>query len=65
MLINQGASIALVSKYLCHSNISITLNIYTLMYASELEEMTEILNKLRENEQEEMNKEMTNVLDSL
>lgn len=46
LLINKGASIALVSKYLGHSNIAITLNTYTHMYKSELEEMTNILNNL-------------------
>ena len=46
LLINQGASIALVSKYLGHSNITTTLNIYTHMYKSELDKMTNILNKL-------------------
>lgn len=46
LLINQGASIALVSKYLGHSNISITLNTYTHMFKSELDKMTDILNKL-------------------
>ena len=38
LLINQGASIAQVSKYLCHGNITITLNTYT--------HMTKILNNL-------------------
>ncbi len=46
LLINQGARIALVSKYLGHSNISITLDTYTHMYQSELENMTNILDKL-------------------
>ena len=46
LLINKGASIALVSKYLGHSNIAITLNTYTHLYKSELEEMTKILNNL-------------------
>ncbi len=46
LLINQGASIALVSKYLGHSNISMTLNTYTHLYKSELESMTDILNNL-------------------
>lgn len=46
LLINKGASISLVSKYLGHSNISITLNTYTHMYKSELESMTDILNNL-------------------
>lgn len=46
LLINQGASIALVSKYLGHGNISITLNTYTHMFKNELQNMTDILNKL-------------------
>lgn len=46
LLINKGASIALVSKYLGHSNISITLNTYTHMYKSELENVTNLLNEL-------------------
>lgn len=46
LLINKGASISLVSKYLGHSNISTTLDIYTHMYQNELEKMTDILNKL-------------------
>ncbi len=46
LLINKGASIALVSKYLGHSKISTTLNTYTHMYKSELEDMTKILNNL-------------------
>ncbi len=46
LLINKGASIALVSKYLGHSNISITLNTYTHMYKSELESIIQVLDNL-------------------
>ena len=46
LLINHGSSIALVSKYLGHSNISITLNTYTHMYKSELENISNLLNNL-------------------
>ena len=46
LLINKGATIALVSKYLGHSNISITLNTYTHMYKNELENVTNILDRL-------------------
>ena len=46
LLINQGASIVLVSKWLGHSNTAITLNTYTHLYKSELNEMVNILNKL-------------------
>lgn len=46
LLINKGASISLVSKYLGHSDISITLNTYTHMYKNELTEMTKIIDNL-------------------
>lgn len=46
LLINKGASITLVAKYLGHSKASVTLNIYAHMYTSELEKMTNILNNL-------------------
>lgn len=46
LLINKGASIVLVSKYLRHANVSITLNTYAHLYKSELENMTNILNNL-------------------
>lgn len=46
LLINKGASIALVSKYLGHSNISITLNTYTHMYKSELVQISNVLDNL-------------------
>lgn len=46
LLINKGASITLVSKYLGHSNISITLNTYTHMYKSELNNITNLLNEI-------------------
>ena len=44
-MINNGASIMLVSKYLGHSNSSITLNIYTHLYNSELTKMVEFVDK--------------------
>lgn len=46
LLINQGASVALVSKYLGHGNVSITLNTYTHMFKSELNNITNLLNNL-------------------
>ena len=46
LLINKGASIVLVSKYLRHASVSITLNTYAHLYKSELENMTNILNNL-------------------
>lgn len=46
LLINKGATIALVSKYLGHSDISITLKTYTHMYKSELENIKNVLDNL-------------------
>lgn len=46
LLIHSGASIQLVSKYLGHSNITITLNTYTHLYQNELVNITDKLNNL-------------------
>ena len=46
LLINKGANITLVSKYLGHSNITITLNTYTHMYKSELEQISKVIDNL-------------------
>lgn len=46
LLINGGANITVVSKYLGHSNIEMTLNTYAHFYKSKLEEVTEFINKL-------------------
>ncbi len=42
-LINNGASIVLVSKYLGHSKISVTLDIYTHLYKNELLEVSKMI----------------------
>ena len=47
LLINSGVSIALVAKYLGHSNISTTLNTYTHMFKTEMEEITKIIENLK------------------
>ena len=46
LLISNGASITLVSKYLGHSKISTTLNIYGHLYESELVNITQKIDKL-------------------
>lgn len=46
LLINQGASISLVSKYLGHGSIKITLDTYTHLYKNELETITNQINNL-------------------
>lgn len=45
-LINNGASIVLVSKYLGHSKISVTLDTYTHLYKNELLEVSRIIDTL-------------------
>ena len=46
LLINKGASIQLVSKYLGHANINITLATYTHLYQSELDDIKKTLDTL-------------------
>jgi len=46
LLINKGASIQLVSKYLGHANINITLATYTHLYKSELDSIKKTLDTL-------------------
>lgn len=45
-LIQHGASIVLVSKYLGHSKISVTLDIYTHLYENELLEVSKMIDAL-------------------
>lgn len=45
-LINNGASIVLVSKYLGHSKISVTLDTYTHLYKNELLEVSRMIDTL-------------------
>lgn len=45
-LINNGASIVLVSKYLGHGKISITLDTYTHLYKNELLEVSKMIDTL-------------------
>lgn len=51
LLINNGASIVLVAKYLGHSNIQETLRTYAHMYKDELDEMTNIINRLQKKQE--------------
>lgn len=45
LLINNGANITLVAKYLGHTNIATTLNVYSHMYKSQLDEIVNIIDK--------------------
>ena len=46
LLINHGANITLVSKYLGHSDIKMTLNTYSHFYKSKLEELVSTIDSL-------------------
>ena len=46
LLINNGANITLVSKYLGHSDIKMTLNTYSHFYENELKEVIKTINNL-------------------
>ena len=46
LLINKGANITLVSKYLGHSKVSITLDIYSHFYKSELLEIASVIDSI-------------------
>lgn len=46
LLINQNMPITLVSRYLGHSKVSITLDTYSHMYKSDLTTLTDYINKL-------------------
>jgi len=46
LLINNGASILLVSKYLGHSNIATTLNTYSHLYKNQFDELVKTIDNL-------------------
>ena len=46
LLINNGADITLVAKYLGHTKIEETLNTYTHLFNSALNEVVELIDKL-------------------
>ena len=47
LLINNGANITVVSKYLGHSKIDITLNTYSHMYKSKLDEVVTMIDSIK------------------
>ena len=49
LLINNGASITLVAKYMGHSNISTTLNTYSHMFKNQFNDIINIIDKLNNN----------------
>lgn len=56
LLINNNASITLVSKYLGHSSITTTLNIYAHMFKNQLDGIINVINKLEIEKKQGLNK---------
>lgn len=46
LLVNNGANITVVAKYLGHTKIEETLNTYTRLFNSALNEVVDLINKL-------------------
>ncbi len=67
LLIDSGANITLVAKYLGHSKIDETLNTYSHMYQNRLENIVQIIEvqntKLLENQQKELPEPKENIID--
>ena len=49
LLINNGANVTVVAKYLGHANIEQTLNTYSHMFIDRLDEVVEKLNEITKN----------------
>ena len=67
LLIDSGANITLVAKYLGHSKIDETLNTYSHMYQNRLENIVQIIEvqntKLLENKQKELHEPKETIID--
>ena len=67
LLIDSGANITLVAKYLGHSKIDETLNTYSHMYQNRLENIVQIIEvqntKLLENKQKELLEPKETIID--
>ena len=46
LLINNGANIMIVAKYLGHTKIEETLNTYSHLFKSKMEDIVELMNQL-------------------
>ena len=46
LLINNGASVTMVTKFLGHTKVDVTLNTYSHMFQSALDEVINIINDL-------------------
>lgn len=51
LLINNGANVTIVAKYLGHTKLEETLNTYTHLFNSAMNEVVNLINKLDEDEE--------------
>lgn len=64
LLINNGANVAMVAKYLGHTKVEETLNTYTHLFDSELNSIINIINKLDKIDSKEVIDTIANLCDS-
>ena len=48
LLINSGANVTVVAKYLCHTKIEETLNTYTHLFSTTLNEVVNVIDNLEQ-----------------
>ena len=53
LLVNNGANITVVAKYLGHTKIEETLNTYSHMYSTALDSVVSVIDNLEEKENDE------------
>ena len=53
LLINNGANVTLVAKYLGHTKIEETLNTYSHMFSTALDSVVSVIDSLEEKENDE------------
>lgn len=63
LLINNGANITIVAKYLGHTKIEETLNTYTHMYKSALNSVVDLINKMDEMQSSNSNEVINTITD--
>ena len=57
LLINNGASVTLVAKYLGHTKVDETLNTYSHMFHSKLDELVNTINQLNSSQMDKKEKD--------
>lgn len=64
LLINNGASITLVAKYLGHTKVDETLNTYSHMYQNKLEDIVNLMNIITFKKEDKSQNEISPTFDN-